>query len=95
MGKNLLIEDETVEEQVDIGDPVFYEGNGDDILYRDGNETLVVKKSLLTLKDNYEKDWLRSNIFHTTCTIAQQVCKLIMDNVSCENVVSKEAIKKL
>jgi hypothetical protein len=87
--KNLLIEDETIEEQVDIGDPIFDESNGGDILYGDGNETLVVRKSLLTPKDDYEEDWLRSNIFHTTCTIAEQVCKLIIDNGSCENVVSE------
>jgi hypothetical protein len=41
-----LIEDEAIEEQVDIGDPVFYEGNDGDILYGDGNETLVVRKKL-------------------------------------------------
>ena len=94
-GKNLLIEDEIVEEQVDIGDPIFYEGNDRDILYGDGIETFVVRKNLLTPKDDSEDDWLRSNIFHTTCTITEQVCKLIIDNGSCENVVSEEALKKL
>jgi hypothetical protein len=93
MSKNLLIEDETIEEHVDIRDLVFDEANDMDILYGDGNETLVVRKSLLTPKDNFEEDWLRSNIFHTSYTIAEQVCKLIIDNGSCENVVSEEAIK--
>ena len=41
-----MIEDETVEEQVDIGDPIFDEGNDGDILYRDEIETLVVRKKL-------------------------------------------------
>jgi hypothetical protein len=64
-------------------------------LYGDGNETLVVRKSLLTPKGDCEEDWLKSNIFYTTCTLAEQVCKLIIDNGSCKNVVSEEAIKKL
>ena len=65
----------------------FYEGNDGDILYGDGNKTLVVRKSLLTPKDDSEEDWFKTNIFHTICTIAEQVCKLIIDNGSCENVV--------
>jgi hypothetical protein len=58
-----------VEEQVNIRDPVFDEGNDRDILYGDGNETIVARKSLLASKDDSEEDWLKSNIFHTTCTI--------------------------
>jgi hypothetical protein len=50
-----LIEDETKEE-VDIGDPVFYDGNEDEILYGDGNETLVIRKSLLAPKGDSEED---------------------------------------
>jgi hypothetical protein len=64
-------------------------------LYGDGNETLVVIKSLLAPKGDSEEDWLRMNIFHTTCTIAEQVCKIIIDNGSCENVVSEKVVKKL
>jgi hypothetical protein len=50
---------------------------------------------LLALKDDSEEDWLRTNIFHTTCTIAEQVCKVIIDSGSCENVVLEDAVKKL
>jgi hypothetical protein len=92
--KNLLIEDETVEE-VNIGDTVFDDSNDEEILYEDRHETLVVRKSLLAPKDNSEEDWLRTNIFHTTCTIAEQVCKAITDSGSYENIVSEDAIKKL
>jgi hypothetical protein len=52
-GKNLLIEDETVEE-FNIGDLVFADGNAEEILYGDGHETLVVKTSLLASKDDSE-----------------------------------------
>ncbi|VFQ78099.1 unnamed protein product [Cuscuta campestris] len=41
----------------------------DDVLYGDGHENLVVRKSLLAPKDDSKDDWLRNNIFSTTCTI--------------------------
>jgi hypothetical protein len=90
MGKNLLIEDETVEE-FNIEDHVFDDGNNEEILYGDGHKTLVVRKSLLAPKDDSEEDWLRTNIFHTTCTIVEQICKVIIDNGSCKNVVLEDA----
>lgn len=102
-GKNLLIEDETIEKDVDVRDPIFDDCNGDgdgdgddeEVLYGDGNTTLIVRKSLLAPKDDSNEDWLRTNIFHTTCTIVERVCKVIIDSGSCENVVSEEVVKKL
>ncbi|KAE8710906.1 putative CCCH-type zinc finger family protein [Hibiscus syriacus] len=40
-------------------------------------------------------DWLRTNIFHTTCIVADKVCKMIIDYGSCENVLSEEVVQKL
>lgn len=95
MGKNLLIEDKTMENEVNIKDPIYDDGDDEEVLYRDGNATLVVRKSLLTPKDDSKENWLRTNIFHTTYMIAEQVCKVIIDSDNCENMVSKEAVKKL
>lgn len=36
-----------------------------------------------------------TNIFHTTYTISKMMCKLIINNISCENVVYEEANPKL
>lgn len=59
-GKNLLIEDETIEEDVDVRDPIYDDCNGDgddeEVLYGDGNATLVVRKNLLAPKDNSKED---------------------------------------
>jgi len=90
-----LIIDEIIEEEVDIKDLVYDDGNGEEILYGDGNETLVVTKSLLAPKDDSWKNWLRTNIFHTTRMIVEQVFKVIIDGGSCENMVFGEEIKKL
>ncbi|KAE8669996.1 putative Quercetin 3-O-methyltransferase 1 [Hibiscus syriacus] len=74
---------------------VYDDDETDDVLYGDGHETLVVRKSLLTSKGDSGDDWLRTNIFHTTCTIADKVCKMIIDSGSCENVVYEEVVQKL
>ncbi|KAE8663112.1 putative Quercetin 3-O-methyltransferase 1 [Hibiscus syriacus] len=94
-GKNLLIEENAEDETEEIGEPVYDDDETDDVLYGDGHETLVVRKSLLTPKGDSRDDWLRTNIFHTTCTVADKVCKMIIDSGSCENVVSEEVVQKL
>lgn len=92
-GKNLLLDDNVVDEVVDDAEPVYddYEDEDGDVLYGDGSETLVIRKNLLTPKGASDDDWLRTNIFQTTCTIADKVCKLIIDSGSYENVVAAEA----
>lgn len=95
-GKNLLInEDDT--EDVERMRELIYDKDGKEgvILHQDGNETLVVRRSLRTPNGDSGKDWLRTNIFHTICIIFYSVCKLIRDNGSCENMISKEAVQKL
>ena len=78
-----------------MGEPVFNDDEDEEVLYGDDQQTLVIHKSLLTLKGEFRDNWLRTNIFHTTCTIADKVCKMIIDSGSCENVVSEKAVKKL
>ncbi|KAE8663201.1 putative Quercetin 3-O-methyltransferase 1 [Hibiscus syriacus] len=94
-GKNLLIEENAEDETEEIGEPVYDSDETDDVMYGDGHETLVVRKSLLNPKGDSGDDWLRTNIFHTTCTVADKVCKMIIDSDSCENVVSEEVVQKL
>ncbi|XP_062146790.1 uncharacterized protein LOC133854571 [Alnus glutinosa] len=95
-GKNLLLEENVVDfTYEETGDPVYDEDGDEDVLYGDSQETLVIRKSLLTPKGDSGDDWLRTNIFHTTCTVANKVCKMIIDSGSCENVVSNEAVQKL
>lgn len=65
------------------------------MLYDDGYETLVIQKSLLTSKVDYGDDWLRTNIFYTTCTVVYKVCNMIIDSGSYKNVVSEKVAQKL
>ncbi|GKE40545.1 putative CCCH-type zinc finger family protein [Tanacetum coccineum] len=71
------------------------ERNEENLVYGDSGQMLVIKKSLLLPKEEESGDWLRNNIFHTTCTIKDKVCKLIIDSGSCENVISRDAVEKL
>nr|GEU53554.1 transposon Ty3-I Gag-Pol polyprotein isoform X1 [Tanacetum cinerariifolium] len=60
------------------------ESNEDNLVYGDSGQMLVIRKSLLLPKEEEKDEWLRSNIFHTTCTIKDKVCKLIIDSGSCQ-----------
>ncbi|KAF8407410.1 hypothetical protein HHK36_006541 [Tetracentron sinense] len=83
-GKHFLIgEGEDVEED-DLDDGVECDAYEDDdegaIIHGDVGEALLLRKSLLAPKQDAQEDWLRTNIFHTTCTIGGKVCKLIIDS---------------
>lgn len=95
-GKQLMIGNEEYNQSAGYGDePVYDTEQEDEILYGDVGESLVIRKALLLPKEEPNEDWLRNNIFHTTCTIEGKVCKLIIDSGSCENVISQEAVDKL
>ena len=61
----------------------------------DVGTALVVRRSCLTPKVTEEDDWLRRNIFQSTCTIKNKVCRFVIDGDSCENIVFDEAVQKL
>ena len=46
-------------------------------------------------KEVGEKEWLRSNIFYTTCNFGERVCNLMIDGASFENLVSREVVDSL
>ena len=55
----------------------------------------MLKKTLLAPKSEAEDDWLRTNIFYTTCNIGGRVCNMIIDGGSCENMISQDVVDKL
>ncbi|KAB5533745.1 hypothetical protein DKX38_016831 [Salix brachista] len=60
----------------------------------DTGPMLMVRRSCLAPR-GVEDDWLRTNVFQSTCTISGKVCQFIIDSGSCENVVSDEVVRKL
>ncbi|XP_077246136.1 uncharacterized protein LOC143886018 [Tasmannia lanceolata] len=97
--KQLMIEDVGDAEVDGIGDATYDEEedevDGDELVYGDTGEALMIRKTLLGPKQDVDEDWLRSNLFYTTCTIGGKVCKLIIDGGSSENIISHEAVTKL
>lgn len=58
-GENLLINEDDTEDIESMGEPIYDEdGEEGVILHEDGNETLVIRKSFLTLKEDSSKNWL-------------------------------------
>ncbi|GKD56267.1 putative reverse transcriptase domain-containing protein [Tanacetum coccineum] len=55
---------------------------------------LVVRRSCLTPKADGD-DWLKHNIFQSTCTISGKVCTFVCDSSSCDNLIAAQAIQKL
>ncbi|PKI53372.1 hypothetical protein CRG98_026251 [Punica granatum] len=42
-----------------------------------------------------DEEWLRNDIFQSTCTIENRICRFMIDSSSCENIISAEAVQKL
>nr|GEX18921.1 putative reverse transcriptase domain-containing protein [Tanacetum cinerariifolium] len=52
------------------------------------------ERSCLTPKVDGD-DWLKHNIFQSTCTILGKVCTFVYDSDSCDNLIAVEAVQKL
>jgi len=65
------------------------------VLHWDENTTLMIRKSFLIPNGNSDEDKRHNSTFHSTCTIKDKIYSLIINNGSCENVVSMEAVQKL
>ncbi|GJS05495.1 RNA-directed DNA polymerase [Tanacetum coccineum] len=70
---------------------------GDELVYPDRGEALVIQRVLNVAVSKYVNDnsWLRNNIFKTKCTSKGKICDMIIDGGSYENVVSTYMVEKL
>ncbi|PKI32469.1 hypothetical protein CRG98_047131 [Punica granatum] len=66
----------------------------EEIVTGDGVPNLVVRRSCMTPRAA-DENWLRNNIFQSTCTIGNKVCHFMIDSGSYENIVSVKAVQKL
>ncbi|GAV90160.1 hypothetical protein CFOL_v3_33569 [Cephalotus follicularis] len=89
----LAIENETVdspENEDQVVNEVEYSRDQDELVddFEEENEQVdVVQCNLSTIRDDNE--WKRTTIFHTFIRCGEQSCKLVIDNGSCMNIVSK------
>ncbi|GKB86297.1 putative reverse transcriptase domain-containing protein [Tanacetum coccineum] len=71
-----------------------YANTDEEYVSGDVGPLLVLRRSCLTRRAPND-EWLRDNLFHSTCTIGGKVCTFIIDAGSCENMISKVAVSKL
>jgi hypothetical protein len=55
----------------------------------------MMRKVLLTLEKELESTVQRTRLFRTACKTKDRVCKVIVDNVTMDNLVSTEMVEKL
>jgi hypothetical protein len=58
----------------------------------DNRPSLMVRRICFTPRKVEGDDKQRHNLFHSTCTIGGKVCKLVIDEGCCENVVTEKAV---
>ena len=58
---------------------------------KDGEALMILKESTPTVKNKC----LQENIFHSTCTVEGQSCIVVIDRVSCENIISQSLVDRL
>nr|GFA15355.1 putative reverse transcriptase domain-containing protein [Tanacetum cinerariifolium] len=74
--------------------PVFDDEKYEEkIVSGDVGVNLMVRLSCLTPKAVGD-DWLKHNIFQSTCTILGKVCAFVVNQGSCDNLIVEEAVKK-
>ncbi|GJZ92201.1 reverse transcriptase domain-containing protein [Tanacetum coccineum] len=74
-----------------------YARDCDELVYPDRGEALVIQRVLnvAVSKSIDDNSWLRNNIFRTKCTSKGKIYDVIIDEGSCENVVSTYMVEKL
>ena len=83
-------EEEDVEETIESDHE-----DKDELTMPNHGTSLVVKRSPKIGATASEENWLRSNVFHTTCTSKDRVCLVIIDSGSFENCFSLEMVQNL
>jgi hypothetical protein len=99
-GKGLLIDSgNTFDEQGEEEDQeATFDDDGnieEEFVTRDNGPSLMVQRICLTPLKVEGEDGQQHNLFHSTCTIGGKVCKLIIDEGCCENVVVGKVVQKL
>ncbi|GJY15596.1 putative reverse transcriptase domain-containing protein, partial [Tanacetum coccineum] len=80
------VTDDEYEEPLVFDDDQYEE----EIVSGDVGVNLMVRRSCLTPKAAGD-DWLKHNIFQSTCTILGMVCTFVVDPWSCDNLIAEEA----
>ena len=93
-----LVLDTTHEDTEPIYDSYGEEGDKvDDNVVQTVGDTwhLLVLQCSCTVPRRQDTQWLRTNIFKSTCTIRGRMCTFIIDSWSSKNIIADDAVNKL
>ncbi|XP_076925764.1 uncharacterized protein LOC143588719 [Bidens hawaiensis] len=96
-GKRHLFDESEDEQYADYEKAPEYDEEPEyeeEVVTGDMGVNLVVRRSCYTPKADGD-DWLKHNIFHSTCTILGKVCTFVINSGSYDNLISEEAVRKL
>jgi hypothetical protein len=66
-----------------------------EILPDDGNNNCFISQRVLNVSAVKEENGHRHNLFHTRGMIKDKLCRIIVDNGSCNNIASQELVEKM
>ena len=98
--KRTLLLEENIGKKDDVYDSTeecegaHEDSDGEQYTYGDHGIALVSRRSCMAPPSRTD-NWLRYNIFKSTCTINGQICTFIIDSGSSRNIISEAAVRKL
>ena len=91
-----LVEDEDYENEIVKEVEESHEEKDEEaVLHANQGLSIVVQRNLKVASEEIKEDWLRTNVFHTRCTVEGRVCLTIINSGSFENMASSEMVQKL
>jgi len=83
------------EEEAPIYDEEIMQDEGDEIQPDDGDNNSFISRRVLSVTAVQEENNQRHNLFHSRGMIKDKLCRIIVDNGSCNNIASRELVERL
>jgi len=83
------------EEEAPIYDEEIIQDKGDEIQPDEGDHNCFISLRVLSITAEKEENGQRHNLFHTRGMIKDKLCRIIVDNGSCNNIASQELVNRL
>ena len=82
-------------EEAPIYDEEIIQDKGDEIQPDEGDHNCFISLCVLSITAEKEENGQRHNLFHTRGMIKDKLCRIIVDNGSCNNIASQELVNRL
>ena len=83
------------EEEAPVYDEEIIQDKGDEIQPDEGDHNCFISLRVLSITTEKEENGQGHNLFHTRGMIKDKLCRIIVDNGSCNNIASQELVNRL